>query len=200
MGRSLPEQAVNRLGVEFDRLRLRTGRIPEPLEVQRAFEALDDGGHVLMLCAGNICRSPLAHHYLERRLAERGIEDVTVDSAGIAGRGGRPSPTNAVTVATEHDIDLSEHRSKDITAELLAEADVAFLMDIRNYRYYVREFPEYAHKLFLLGAVSTRGPAYRDGDDEIIDPEGESEATFRLIYDEVTRAVDDLVDALAERR
>nr|WP_282594606.1 hypothetical protein [Halomarina salina] len=153
-----------------------------------------------MLCAGNICRSPLAHYYLERRLEEAGIDDITVDSAGMAGRGGRPSPTNAVSVATEHDVDLSPHRSQDVTAQLLADADVAFLMDIRNYRYYMREFPEYAHKFFFLGAVSTRGPAYRDGDDEIIDPEGESEATFRLIYDEVTQAVDDFVDALAARR
>ncbi len=200
MIRTYVKQGWNRLGVEYDRLRLQRGRIPGPLDIDRAVDALADGGHVLVLCAGNINRSPLAHYYLERRLDEAGIDDVTVDSGGYAGRGGRPSPENAVTVAAEHGVDLSPHRSQETTDELLSEADVAFIMDIRNYRYYTEEFPQHTDTLYLLGAASTRGPANRDGDDEIVDPNREGEETYRVVYGEVTTAVDDFVRTLDERR
>lgn len=82
---------------------------------------------ILVLCHGNICRSPYAEGVLRRKLAERGRTDVTIRSAGFVGPD-RPSPAEALTVASELGVDLSSHRSQLITGTALKSADLVVVM------------------------------------------------------------------------
>ena len=69
-------------------------------------------GNVLMVCLGNICRSPLAHGIFQNLVADQNIK---VDSAGTANyhTGAAPDP-RSIEIATEHDIDISRPKSPTI--------------------------------------------------------------------------------------
>lgn len=78
---------------------------------------------VLFLCTGNTCRSPMAEGLFRSFLEERGREDIAVSSAGLAAHPGAPASENAVAVMAEQGIDLSHHRARLATKELLQKAD-----------------------------------------------------------------------------
>src|SRR5207249_11290602 len=78
--------------------------------------------HVLFVCTGNICRSPLAAALLERALKEHGL-DVNVTSAGTGAWDGAPASEGAYLVGLERGLDLSGHRARLLTRELVGQAD-----------------------------------------------------------------------------
>lgn len=82
---------------------------------------------ILVLCLGNICRSPFAERVLRRELAERGVAGADVRSGGFV-LPGRTSPPSAREVAAEHGLDLSEHVSVLVTPHLAAWADLTLVM------------------------------------------------------------------------
>ena len=65
--------------------------------------------HVLFVCTGNICRSPLAEALLRRELGLRGTDGVQVSSAGTGAWEGAPTSEGAYLVALENGLDLSAH-------------------------------------------------------------------------------------------
>ena len=67
---------------------------------------------ILLVCTGNICRSPLAAALLERALVERGIEGIAVASAGTGAWDGAPVSEGAYLVGLERGLDLSGHRAR----------------------------------------------------------------------------------------
>lgn len=74
-------------------------------------------GHsaILLICLGNICRSPLAEAALRAEAARQGLE-ITVDSAGIGGwHAGEPPDRRARAVARRHGIDISGYRARQVT-------------------------------------------------------------------------------------
>ncbi len=100
-----------------------------PYHRRRSIEALRDKRvhEVIVLCHGNVCRSPYAEAVLRRELASLGIADVHVHSAGFVGPD-RPSPADALVVAAERGIDMTAHRSKLITGQALQAADLVVVM------------------------------------------------------------------------
>lgn len=87
---------------------------------------------VLMVCLGNICRSPLAEGILKSKVAST---KVTVDSAGTAnyhiGKG--PDPRSIATAAS-YNIDITDQRARQFTVEDFDEFDHIFAMDKENYK------------------------------------------------------------------
>jgi len=83
---------------------------------------------VLIVCSGNTCRSPLAEAVLQRLLAEAGRNDVAVTSAGTGAYEGAPASEGAFLVALESGLDLSGHRARLLTREMVGEADLILTM------------------------------------------------------------------------
>jgi protein-tyrosine phosphatase len=86
---------------------------------------------VLMVCTGNICRSPIAHGLLQHALREAGLHDrVHVDSAGTHGyhAGEAPDPRSIAT-AHGHGIDISAQRARKLTAGDFDRFDIILAMD-----------------------------------------------------------------------
>lgn len=84
--------------------------------------------HLLFVCTGNTCRSPLAEVVARRELAARGAAHVTVGSAGTHAWPDAPASDGSLLVAMEQGMDLSEHRARALTPALVAEAHVILTM------------------------------------------------------------------------
>lgn len=96
---------------------------------------------VLMVCTGNICRSPMAEVMLREELRRRGCADIEVASAGTwAGSGDQAMPEARQTM-TARGIDLEDHRSRPLDAEELAGSDLVVVMT----SVHARELRDLAH-------------------------------------------------------
>jgi protein-tyrosine phosphatase len=83
---------------------------------------------VLMVCTGNICRSPMAEVMLRAELERRGCSGIEVASAGTWAGFGNPAQPEAREVVRDRGIDLEAHRSRPIDPAELADADLVVAM------------------------------------------------------------------------
>lgn len=104
---------------------------------------------ILVLCHGNICRSPYAEAILRGRLDELGLSTIAVSSAGFLEEG-RATPFEAQSVGRERGHDLASHRSSKVTSEAARASDVVLVMDQRQRRL-VAEMGARPDRVFLLG-------------------------------------------------
>jgi protein-tyrosine-phosphatase len=91
---------------------------------------MPEPGHILVICTGNICRSPMAEGLLRHALAGQTgpLQSLKVLSAGVATRDGDPVSENAVIALKKTGIDIGSHRSQSITQEMLDGALAVFGM------------------------------------------------------------------------
>jgi len=86
---------------------------------------------ILMVCLGNICRSPLAEGILKSKTKHLNI---IVDSAGTAGYHlGNPPDTRSIEIAEKYGIDLTKQRARQFTINDFDEFDKIYAMDTNNY-------------------------------------------------------------------
>ncbi len=104
--------------------------------------------HVLFVCTGNICRSPMAEGLFREAVKERG--DVTVASAGVGTIHGQPPSLHAVEVLRPLGIDISRIRSQPLSEELVENATHIFAMTRGHLETIQLVFPEAADKAFLV--------------------------------------------------
>lgn len=176
-------------------LLLRVRRTPErllhPLRRRKALQALrarPRPSTLLVVCHGNICRSPVAAALLRRELTALGID---VRSAGFLGFN-RPSPAEAVAAAQRHAVNLADHRSRLVTAQLARAVDVIVVMDATQRRLVCERFGRRPEDVFVLGDFDPEPVETR----MIRDPLNESPAVFDRVYDRIARCVRELVTAL----
>lgn len=147
------------------------------LTARRAASALLDRGgmrKVLVVCYGNIYRSPFAAACLAARSASGSALEVR--SAGFHNREGRQvEPDFQEMIRSDYGIDLSAHRSRRLTSGDLEWADFVVIMDGHNYRMLHDGYRQHLAKSLWLGAVSAETPVI------IRDPYGLSADTQRAI-------------------
>ena len=126
---------------------------------------------ILLVCVGNICRSPTAEYLLRNRLAD---SDAGVSSAGLGALDDRPMDATAAQLLLEHGIDASAHRGKQLRSEMLRQAGLVLVMEKAHAASIVRTTPEVSGKVFLLGK-------WQDERD-IPDPYGQQRPAFEHVY------------------
>ncbi|MFI5148687.1 MAG: low molecular weight protein-tyrosine-phosphatase [Bacteroidia bacterium] len=88
---------------------------------------------ILMVCLGNICRSPLAEGILRHKLVKAGILTVSVDSAGTADyHVGQAPDERSIANALRHQIDISKHRGRQFKLGDFSAYDHIYAMDASN--------------------------------------------------------------------
>jgi protein-tyrosine phosphatase len=112
---------------------------------------------ILVLCTGNICRSPMAEALLRERLRSRGVE-ASVSSAGLS-FDGRAATPEAIEAASRYQVDLDGHRSRVMSADLIEKADLVLAMERMHAREAVVLADGALHRTFTLKELVRRGRA-----------------------------------------
>jgi protein-tyrosine-phosphatase len=133
--------------------------------------------HILVVCTGNICRSPMGEGILRSRLSARAAEFATVSSAGVAAAPGMKPSSHSVSVCRENDIDITTHRSRPLTPLLVRNSDLILVMEAHHREAIVAMVPEAREKTFVLTDYSGGGSL-----EGVPDPIGHEIATYRDVY------------------
>jgi len=149
---------------------------------------------VLMVCMGNICRSPTAEGVLRHKLREAGLDElVVVDSAGThAYHLGEPPDHRSVRHAKRRGYDLSGLRARRVSDDDFAHFDLVLAMDFENFAALESQCPpEHRAKLQRLTEF-----ARRHSSPEVPDPYYSGADGFERVLDLIEDACDGLVDHL----
>ena len=169
--------------------------MPRPPSAERPRPAPGAPVRVLMVCMGNICRSPTAHGVLTQRVADAGLGDrIVVDSAGTHDyHVGRPPDERAQQHAARRGYDLSAQRARQLKAQDFDDFDLVLVMDDAN-QHAARALcpPGQRHKLRRLTDFCTRHRA-----SEVPDPYYGAAAGFEAVLDLVEDACDGVLAAMA---
>ena len=139
---------------------------------------------ILVVCTGNICRSPLGERYLRAALPEKKI-----DSAGTGALVGYQADPTAIKIALEHDISLEGHIAKQFTSTMSRHYDLILVMEKSHIEKIGRIAPEARGKTMLFGHWLNQR--------EIPDPYKKSEEAFASVYQLIEQAGMRWVDKLS---
>ena len=126
---------------------------------------------VLMVCAGNICRSPTAEYVLKSKLTDKNIK---VSSAGLTALVAKPADAMAQKIALTHGVVMDTHQGQQLSSELIASNSVILVMEQRHLNDVHSRYPEARGKTFLLGKWIDNA--------EIPDPYRQSQEAFEHVY------------------
>lgn len=133
---------------------------------------------LLYVCTGNTCRSPLAKVLTEEQLTLVGESGWSVDSAGLVTRDGLPASSGAAAAAEEAGLDLTNHRSKQLTPEMATSAELVLVMTRNHKKAILDHTPHLAGKVFTIKEfVGEAG--------DVSDPFGGSLSCYRQTTEEL---------------
>lgn len=137
---------------------------------------------ILIVCAGNTCRSPMAAGLL-KKLAESRRLTLEVRTAGLAHHPGGRVAENATKVMAEIGVDISFEYSKPVTGEALSWADLVVALQGNHAAHLIEEFPNTASKVRVLEA-------------DVPDPYRQPVSVYRATRDSLQHFLEPLVDTL----
>ena len=138
---------------------------------------------ILIVCTGNICRSPMAEGLMRHMLATRSLEGFRVRSAGTHAMDGRPVEPHAVEAAREWGVDIAGHTARSLDREMVDRAGLILVMEQGQADLIARVLPPHrqAQTLRLLADFSP-APEVKEVDDPYGRPLDAYRACARLMH------------------
>ena len=133
--------------------------------------------HILVVCVGNICRSPMAEALLKQRFPNK-----IIDSAGVGALVGHPADPAALEIMSKQQIDMTSHVAKQINEQLAKKVDLIFTMSDGQTKWIEERWPFCRGKTFKLGHWMEK---------DIADPYQHEMSAFETAYQ-------DIIDSIAQ--
>lgn len=129
---------------------------------------------ILVVCTGNICRSPLAEFWLRQQLGE----EARVESAGTGALVGMKADPLAIEVGHRHGLDLDSHIARQVTPTMLRDADLVLAMEGGHRRALLEIAPWAQGKVWRFGHASN---------EDVADPYGLGRDVFESVFGNIAR-------------
>lgn len=144
---------------------------------------------ILVICKGNICRSPLAEAYLRSLVEKHGLPTV-VQSAGLETSFGKPAHHFAQVVGTQGGLQLGKHATQPLHKEQVERADLILVMEWQQRSRVIKLYPQARQKVFLLRQF------YDQSVREVADPYSGTLEDFQTCFLMIRQACDVLVSQM----
>src|SRR6185369_10146594 len=148
---------------------------------------------ILFVCTGNICRSPMAEGLFRHATGGRG--NYRVLSAGVGAADGLPPSEFAARALKELGIDISQQRSRLLTADLVHQADYILGMTHSHVDAITLLYPQAAEKTFLLREFDETLDAYEN---DISDPIGGSYEVYTNCRDQIEQGIASMLNFIEQ--
>lgn len=135
---------------------------------------------ILFVCVGNICRSPVAEGLL-KKYSDQYHLNLTVSSCGVHAMIGDTPQPYSIELATEHGIDISDYRAKQISLNMVTKAELILALDKIILKDVVTQFP------FAIGKVKKL--SFLDDNSDVLDPYRKDRDAFAEMYQHIDRSV-----------
>lgn len=152
-------------------------------------------GSMLFICTGNSCRSVMAEAIIRKRLYELGKDSINVRSAGVRALSGLPPSDETIKVIKEEGVDVSDFRTKNVTTDMIREADLILTMEAMHKDEILSLVPEAKSKTYLLKEYKNPSKI-NSGGFNVRDPIGKPIEEYRIIRDEIKNEIERFVGGL----
>jgi protein-tyrosine phosphatase len=139
--------------------------------------------NILVVCVGNICRSPMAEALLKQRYPHKNI-----DSAGVGALVGHSADPAALEIMAKQEIDITNHVAKQIDEKLAKTADLIFTMSDSQTKWIEERWPFCRGKTFKLGHWQ---------DKDIADPYKHEMSAFQTAYQDIVVGLEQWADKIS---
>lgn len=132
---------------------------------------------ILIVCIGNICRSPTAERLLQQKMPH-----LQVSSAGLRALAGKDADLQAIRTALSHGIVVAGHTARQLTADMCREADLILVMEPWHIDGVAAVLPSARSKTMLLGQWLPKK--------SIPDPYGQTDDVFESVFRQINEAAE----------
>lgn len=139
--------------------------------------------NILVVCVGNICRSPMAEALLKQRYPHK-----IIDSAGVGALVGHSADPAALEIMAKQEIDITNHVAKQIDENLAKTAEIIFTMSDGQTKWIEERWPFCRGKTFKLGHWMSK---------DIADPYKHEMSAFETAYQDIVNSLEQWADKIS---